>query len=99
MGKSYTPTYRAEYKTQTGDWRLISWNVRGGTNRTAHGVPNERNAELLRKALNKSFAPGGVNYHVSKAAGYIVSINRLRVIHQASNQVVAETVAPMFEVV
>jgi hypothetical protein len=98
MGKTFTPKYRAEYRDNSGRWNTITWNVTSRTNVTGHGAPTVENAERLRKALNKSFMSGGSNEHVSKAVGYVVHVNRLRVIHQATSQVVSETVAPLFEI-
>lgn len=98
MGRVYTPKYRAAYMDQTGIWRSVSWNVRGRANVTGHGKPNAANAEKLRKAMNKSFDVGGVNFHASKAAGFIIHINKLRVIDQFSGEIVVEVSAPMFEV-
>jgi hypothetical protein len=100
MGRSITPTFRAEYKTQDGRWNAIGWNARATqcANVTVHGAPNERNAEVMRSKLNKSFANGGVNAHVSAAVGYILHVSAVRVIRQSTGEVVAMAVAPLFEV-
>lgn len=98
MGKSYTPTYRAEYKDQTGKWNMIHWNStkRPGVS-TPHGKPTNENAEKLRQALNRSFAPGGVNEHVSKGAGFVVHVTEIVVVRQRDGNVMARACAPMFE--
>jgi hypothetical protein len=97
MGRSYTPKYRVEYRDNTmnrlGTDRILSYDAK------RYGKPTDAKAEDLRRALNKSFNVGGVNWHVSEAAGVVVSVNRLRIINQRSGQVVAESNAPMFEVV
>ena len=92
------PTFRAEYRDQQGTHDMI-WNVRSGTNRTGHGKPTEVNAERLRQSLNHSFTSSGINHHVSKARGYLIHVNRIQVIRQSTGKVVAQTDAPMFEVV
>lgn len=98
MSRSYTPKYRAEYRDQTGKWKWIIWNVRGCNGWTGNGQPSKYNAERLRKSMNESFNVGGVNYAASEAAGYIIHINRLRVVNQSTGKIVAEAVMPMFEV-
>jgi cell division protein FtsI/penicillin-binding protein 2 len=99
MGKVITPTFRAEYRDQAG-WHSIAWNARAGsTPQTVHGSPTEANAEKLRRTLNKSFQPTGVNAHVAKVRGYIPHVSRVRVIRQSTGQIMAEAVAPMFEAV
>lgn len=94
MGKIYTPTFRAEVKDNTSPvWISMVWNVKD------HGRPSNNNAETFRVKLNSSFLPGGVNEHISKSAGFLVHVNSVRVIRQATGDVVAEAKAPMFEVV
>jgi hypothetical protein len=88
MGKSYTPTFRAEYRDQTGVWNTISWD----------GKASDTRAELKRRGLNESFKPGQVNAHVSEALGFIPHIVELRVIRQRTGRVEASAKAPMFEV-
>jgi hypothetical protein len=98
MGRIITPTYRAEYQDQSG-WHAIDWNTRGGTNVMSHGKPTDSNAELRRRKLNESFTHRGCNHHVSVAAGYLIYVRHLRIIHQASGMQVATTHAPYFEIV
>ena len=94
-----TPRYFAAYRDQSG-WHDISWNVRASANQTGHGYPTEANAEKLRKSLNNSFQPSGVNGHVSRAVGYVIHVSAIRVYRNIPSQpVVAESKAPMFEVV
>lgn len=83
------PKYRARYRDQSG-WHDISWDGRATAAR----------AERQRQALNRSFQIGGVNEHVSHAAGYAVHVSRLE-IRTNSRQalLVASANAPMFEVV
>lgn len=113
MGRISTPTYRVEYQdnrqprqivvvngaetiaTLPGflHWQSMCWDSK------RDGKPTDANLEKWRQAYNRSFNPKGGNFHVSKAAGVIIHINRARIIHQKSSQVVATTTAPMFEVV
>lgn len=92
MGTSYTPKYRAEYQDQKG-WHWISYMVQD------NGPATEANAEKLRKALNESFQPGGVNEAVSKMNGFIPHVSRLVIVRQSDNKQVANARAPMFEVI
>jgi len=88
MGRSIIPTYYAKYRDQSG-WHDISWK----------GRATEAKAEKLRKTLNYSFNPGGCNYHVSKAVGYIIHVSEVKVVrNDRSGEVVAMAKAPMFEV-
>jgi len=98
MRRTTTPTYRAEYRDQTG-WHAITWNVRGSANITKDGAPTAKNAEILRCRLNESFTHRGNNHHVSVAAGYIIYVWQVRVIRQATNEQVATTDSPMFAIV
>jgi len=43
--------------------------------------------------------PGGVNFHVSDSRGVIAHISTVRVIRQSTGEVVAESNAPLFEVI
>ena len=94
MGKVYTPTFRAEVRDNTSQaWFHSAWNVKD------HGRPTDKNAERYRRSLNESLKIGGVNEHISKAAGFLVHTSAVRVIRQATGQVVASAKAPLFEVV
>lgn len=88
MGKVITPKYKARYRDQKG-WHDISW----------RGVANDNAAEALRRKLNASFCRGGTNYHISKAAGFIIHVSAVEVlINRADGRVVARADAPLFEV-
>lgn len=54
--------------------------------------------EAWRVAMNKSFAAGGSNAHLSAAYHMIPHINWARVVRQSDGKVMAETVMPTFEV-
>lgn len=92
MGKSVTPKYRAQYYDQSGK-HMIDWCCK------RNGRPTEANAEKLRQSLNKSFGPDGVNYHVSKAAGYIIHVHKVDIERNTLyGEIVATAKAPLFEV-
>lgn len=93
MGRVVTPTYRVEYRVNSGYHTLQCWDSK------SYGRATEANLEKWRQALNKSFAPGGVNYHVSEDNGVVVHVSSAKIIRQSTNEVVAKTKAPMFEVV
>jgi hypothetical protein len=98
MGRSITPTFRVEYhdnpfaKVDLNVRHSFSWNTK------AYGRPTNANLEKWRTAMNKSYAAGGVNEHVSEMLGYAVSISAAQIVRQASGEVVATYTAPMFEV-
>jgi hypothetical protein len=90
MGRSITPTYRVVYRDNTSlNWRTMAW----------RGKASAERLEQWRLGYNKSFNPGGVNWHVSKGLGVVVHISHARIVRQATAQIVAETKMPMFEVV
>lgn len=88
MGKSYTPTYRVEYRDQTG-LHSECWKGRATAQRL----------EAWRQARNTSLGHGGVNYHLSLAVGLIVHVSWARLIRQSTREVVAEVRQPLFEAV
>jgi hypothetical protein len=103
MGKSITPNYRVEYKTNGLNpidrlWKQMIWNVSSGPNRTGYGSPTVKNLEIWRKKYNASFEKCGVNFHVSESAGYVLRIFNCRIVNQRTENVVAEFKAPSFDV-
>jgi hypothetical protein len=90
MGKSITPTYRVEYRDNAS---------RSTSSMCWRGKASKERLEQWRKDYNKSFNPGGVNYHVSQSLGIVVHISHAWLIHQRTNECVAETKMPMFELV
>lgn len=89
MGKTITPKYYAKYLDQSG-WHDISW----------QGKATNTRAESMRQTLNKSFNKEGCNWHASLDCGYVVHVSKLKVMrNDGSRRVVAETSAPMFEIV
>ncbi len=101
MGRSYTPKYRVEYRDNTMyvDGRVPTM-YPGRVSWPSHlGKPSNAKAEDLRRKMNQSFQPGGVNGHVSNALNTVVHIYRLWVVEQKTGTWVAETTAPAFEVV
>ena len=93
MGRVTTPTFRAEFRTNVPvNLTDAAWNCR------TMGRPTVENAEAYRQRLNASFQPGGVN-GPRKDDDVIIHVNRVRIVRQSNNEVVAEANAPMFEVV
>jgi hypothetical protein len=98
MGRSYTPTYRVEYRDNTMTrWTTPPHWLTYDSKR--HGRPSNAKAEAIRVSLNASFGPDGVNFHVSQAAGVVIHVTKLWIVRQADGEVVGAATAPMFEVV
>jgi hypothetical protein len=94
MGKSYTPTYRIEAVLNDSCLGVLyTWDSK------RHGRPTVANLEQWRQATNRSFQPGGVNWHVSQSAGTVPHISAAKLVRQSNRAVVAEIKAPLFEVV
>lgn len=90
MGHSTTPTFRTEVKGNTHNFEMFRWDCK------TNGRPTQKNVDRYRSALNKSFQPGGVNFHAGeRVAAHVSEVN---VIRQAGGDVVATSKAPMFEV-
>ena len=93
MGRVITPTYRVEYTSNDrGLDKSMCWDCK------RYGRPSLKNLESWREAYNKSFERGGVNEHVSDAAGFVIRIFNARIVRQATGEVVVDFTAPMFEV-
>lgn len=103
MGKTVTPKYRVEYKTNgltSADrlsWKQMIWDVSAGPNRTGYGAPSVENLMRWRDKYNASFEPNGVNFHLSESAGFILRIFNCRIVNQRTGKVVIQYTAPMFE--
>jgi hypothetical protein len=93
MGRSTTPTFRAEVKGSNWNFSMFGWDCK------TNGRPNQTNVDRYRLSLNNSFLPGGVNFHVSDSRGVIPHVSTVRVVRQSTGDVVAESKAPMFEVI
>ncbi len=93
MGRSTTPTFRAEVKCTNWNFSMFSWDCK------IYGRPTQENVDRYRDKMNKSFQPGGSNYHVSKNRGMVPHISEVNVIRQAGGAIVATSKAPSFEVV
>jgi len=93
MGRSVTPTFRAEVKGSGWNFDMFGWDCK------INGRPSQMTVDHYRRSLNESFQPGGVNFHVSDSRGVIAHISTVRVIRQSTGEVVAESNAPLFEVI
>lgn len=112
MGRIVTPTYRVEYQdndqpreivfvdgartiaTLPGSlhWKSMCWNGK------RDGRPTAASLERWRQGYNRSFQPGGTNWRVSQAIGHVIHIQRARIVHQKSGEIIATVAMPMFEV-
>ncbi len=96
MGKTITPKYRVEFRDNDRNaWSIFKrqiWDCK------AYGKPTAKNLATWREKMNTSFDNGGVNFHISKAAGFIVYISHAKIVSQKSGEIVAEYTMPMFEV-
>jgi hypothetical protein len=63
------------------------------------GRASAKRLEQWRRDYNKSFNPGGVNWHVSQAIGVVLHISHARLVHQATGATVAQVTMPTFEIV
>lgn len=95
-----TPKYRVDLFDHRGFWDKLglSWNVRSRTNVHGDGKPTDANLEKKVFAYAKSLELGGVNEHLSKAAGFIPYPKAARIVNQFTGEVVAEWKAGMFQV-
>jgi hypothetical protein len=92
MGRSATPTHRVESTVNVGSIMPMAWNCK------QNGRATEDNLEKWRRDYNESFQPGGVN-GPRNGTDVILHISSARLVHQSTGRIVAETKAPMFEVV
>lgn len=93
MGRIVTPTYRVEYRDNSQpQWKPMIWDCK------LYGRPTMANLEAWRQGYNRSFGPDGHNWHVSQAVGYVIHINRARIIRQKSGEIMAAVTMPLFEV-
>ena len=97
MGRSYKLKYYVTYRDNTMSPAMNDNWITYDSKR--HGKPTDAVAENIRKKLNESFAPDGVNYHVSTARGVVIHVTKLKIIRQSDDAVMGEATAPMFEVV
>ena len=85
MGYSVTPKYRVE--GFDGQAFQQAWK----------GKATDKRLEAWVLSMNASFAPNGVNSHISKARGYIVRVATARIVEQSTGKVVASFRAPDFD--
>ena len=92
MGRTYIAKYRIQFESNVF-LTDFSWNSQ------SYGRPTEKNLEKWRQSMNESFKLGGVNEHISKAAGILVHISKAWIVRQRDNVIMAKTSMPMFEAV
>lgn len=89
MGRSTTFAYRVEYITNIGHG-MMGW-------KDEYGHPDKNGLENWRQVYNTSFQPGGVNAPSDKTS-IVPHITHAKLIRQSTNEIVAETYAPTFEI-
>jgi hypothetical protein len=88
MGKSVTPKYRIESRDNQGKFAVWAPKVRATPKALAEYMDD----------YNRSFLPGGVNWHVSKACGVVVYHSSAKLINQSTGEIVASWSASPFQV-
>jgi hypothetical protein len=88
MGKIVKTKYRIEVKDNRGVTSQYVWRGR---------ISQDKLSDYM-DTLNKSFIPGGINFHLSKAVGVCLYHHKAQVINQFTGEVVATWSAPMFQV-
>ena len=93
MGRSTTPAFRSEVIGTNWNFSMFGWDCK------TNGRPTQANVDQYRFSLNKSFQPGGVNFHIAESRGVVPHVSEVRVIRQSTGAVVATSKMGMFEVV
>ncbi len=89
-----TPPYRLEMSGST-PW---AWYVKGNSYRTGYGQPTLSNLKKVLVDYAKSLELGGVNYHITKAFGYVPYPTWAKVIRQSDHEVMASWRQGDFEI-
>ena len=99
MGKSYTPKYAVSLWDNgqiAGSFfpaMQMAWSVKD------YGKPTSDNLAKYVGKMNASMQPGGVNYGISEAKGFIVACHKAVIHNQFTGETYATWNAPMFQVV
>ena len=91
MGRSYTPTYRIEFRDHRG-WFHAPWNCK------TNGRPTNANLKAYLAGYVESLKPGGVNAQIGELFG-ISFPSEGRIVRQSDNVAVATYYAPKFQAV
>lgn len=83
MGRSRTPTYRLEVKTDRARWEPMAWRTTGPGPAKGYGKPSLTNLERWVDEMERSTCPGGVNAHLG-----VTIIREARIIHQSTGEAV-----------
>lgn len=87
-----TPTYRAMLRENGQTPVFKHWQEH-------LGEPTQENVDKWRDAVNASYGPRGEFAHISNAAGRRINFHTVTVFDIATGKPVAESKAPMFEVI
>lgn len=94
MGKSITPPYVIDVHTRKPDGHTqidtMTWDAK------TYGRANAMNLEKWAIAYGRSFNPDGVNFHISKAVGYLPYPNRVILRKNVRTDIIAVWTAPPF---
>jgi hypothetical protein len=91
MGRSITPKYSIEYKTnRPASYIAASYDLK------FHGKPTDEKAEAIRVHMNDSFKVGVANEHL--AGDHIFKVTILHNTGALDGEIAAESSNPMFEV-
>ncbi len=104
MGRIITPKYRVEYRDNLLALKKTHGDIMGAEGKVCltqawNGRVTAERLEDWRKAMNKSFQPGGCNEHITKAFNIIPHIFYAAIVRQSDKKVMCNTNAPTFEVV
>ena len=92
MGRTTTPTFRVEHRTNVGHITAAAWDTK------RDGRPTNAAAAAYRAQLNASLQPGGCNNPDPKPTDVVMHVTEVRVYRNATNVLIASDHAPMFEV-
>lgn len=84
------------YRLEMPNCTSMTWRVKAQYGIPGDGQPNDANLMRYLLAYVNSLKPGGSNYHVSKALGYIPYPTWARIVRQSDNKIMTSWVQPMF---
>ena len=99
MGRSFTPTFRIETGPATCPGKATVVTSTHGWDAKSYGRPTKANLDKYALATIKSMHLGGCNEHISKGYGFIPVPAWIKVVRQATGEVVAEWKPAPFQVI
>ena len=90
MGRSYTPKFIVVTTENTGQIQQMEWKG---------GAPTEKKLQAWLDVYNASFQPGGVNFPISQARGFVVFASKAVIRrNQTCGEVLVTFNMPLFSV-